>query len=219
MTETLGCSRQDFIETWLTEMPRGIDGIQLFEAIREAIMERIDYGFSVIDLGNNLKKIMGKQIIHYWYEKDNEISLCAELEIKPQGYVVNALAKNPTMDGSPYASDLYINILKDSNKAIKLYSDKDMTRSGLNVWKRLLSLGYAISVYDNENPGQSLTTLSSETDLDRYFKMSDYDFQRYRFVLTEAKGVSLMLAETRGFFHTRRMRELASIQSNHDLCE
>ena len=214
--ERLGSNREDFIKTWLTEMPQGIPSMALFNELQHAIKERIKLGSEVIDLGNNLRKIMGQQIVFYWYEKDGVILLCAELEIRPQGLIVDGVAKNPDISGSPYATDLYSAILNDSGKAIKLIGDGKMTSDGLQIWKKLLSMGHVIGVYDQDHPGQSFTILSSETDLDRFFSMDDIDFQKYRFVLSESNE---MIAETNSYFTTRRMRELVSIQTNTNFCE
>ena len=201
-------SRSDFNETWLTEMPRGLGSFEMYDMLVYNIKDRIKNGSTVLDLGNDLKKIDGSQVKYYWYEKNGTILLGAELSVKPQGLVVNSLAKNPEIRGAPYATDLYDAILKDSNRSIKLLSDIDMSDEALKVWKRLVSQGHKISVYDRENPGQTFTTIHNEQDLEKYFKHDDTDYRRYQYVLSETGEV---LAETRSYFNTRRMRELSGI--------
>jgi hypothetical protein len=201
-------SRTDFNDTWLTEMPRGLGSFEMYDMLVYNINDRIKGGSSIEDLGNDLKKIDGLQVKYYWYEKNDTILLGAELSVKPQGLVVNSLAKKPKLQGEPYATDLYDAILKDSNRSIKLLSDIDMSNEALKVWKRLLQRGHKISVYDRENPGQSFITIDNEQELLKYFKDDDTDYRRYQYVLSESGE---LLAETRSYFNTRRMRELAGI--------
>jgi hypothetical protein len=201
-------SRTDFNETWLTEMPRGLGSFEMYDMLVYNVKDRIKNGSTVLDLGNDLKKIDGTQVKYYWYEKNGTILLGAELSVKPQGLVVNSLAKKPKLQGEPYATDLYDAILKDSNRSIKLLSDIDLSDEALKVWKRLLQQGHKISVYDRENPGQSFITIDNVQELLKYFKDDDTDHRRYQYVLSESGEV---LAETRSYFNTRRMRELAGI--------
>lgn len=199
--------RTDFVDTWLTEMPQGLGSFPTFDQLEYTIKDRIKSGSPVIDVTHDTKKIVGKQVLFYWLESSNgEIILGSELQIKPQGLVVSVTGKNPKYQGkSPYASDLYNLILKDSGKSIRLISDVSLSDEGYGIWKRLFQQGHKISVYDSTNPGKSFTTLDSIQDMDQYFAKDDTDFRRYQYVLSEAGEV---LAETRSYFNTRRMREL-----------
>jgi len=199
-------NRTDFHETWLTEMPQGIGSFPMYDYLEYNIKDRIKSGSAVIDLGNGLKKIAGQQVVFYWYEKDGIILLGAELGVKPQGLVVTSLAKNPKIQNAPYATDLYDAILKDSNRSIKLISDIDLSAEAFKVWARLLNMGHTISIYNSESPGQTLKTISNVKELTSYFKDDDKDYRKYQYVLSESGE---MLAETRSYFNTRRMRELA----------
>lgn len=201
-------SRSDFIETWLSEMPQGLGSLEMFDLVKYNILDRIKYGSKVVDLTNDLKKIIGKQIAYYWYESNNEILLAVELQIKPQGLVVTALGKNPKVKGKPYASDLYNAILNDSNRSIKLLSDIDISDDAFKLWSRLLSMGHNISVYDRESPGSTFKTINSLHDLQSFFKNDDTDYRRYQYVLSETGE---MLAETRSYFNSRRLRELSGL--------
>lgn len=199
--------RTDFVETWLTEMPQGLGSFPTFDQVEYAITDRIKFGSPVIDVSKNTKKIVGQQVMYYWVESSvGEIILGIELQIKPQGLVVTVTGKNPKYIGKPpYASDLYSLILKDSGKSIRLVSDDSLSDEGYGIWKRLLQQGHHISVYDRAAPGKSFTTLNSIQDMDRYFGNHNNDFRRFQYVLSQAGEV---LAETRSYFNTRRMREL-----------
>ena len=198
--------RTDFIETWLTEMPQGLGSFSTFDQIEYSINDRIKSGSKVIDVSQNTKKIIGQQVIYYWVEIKAEITIGVELRIRPQGLVVSVVGKNPKYVGkSPYASDLYNLILTDSGKSIRLISDDSLSDEGYAIWKRLLQQGHKISVYDRSAPGKTFTTLDSIEDMNKYFGMNNTDFRRYQYVLSKSGEV---LAETRSYFNTRRMREL-----------
>ena len=201
-------NRTDFNETWLVEMPQGFGKFPMYDAVSYSIKDRIANGATVDNLGNGLNKIQGQQVVYYWYEKYGIILLGVELNIRPQGLVVSGLGKRPELMGPPYASDLYDAILNDSNRAIKLLSDIDLSDDAFDLWSRLIRMGHTISVYDNKNPGSSLITLKNVNDLAQYFKHDDTNYQRFQYVLSESGE---MLAEMRGYFNTRRMRELAGI--------
>lgn len=198
--------RTDFVETWLTEMPQGLGSFPTFDQIEYTIKDRIKSGSPIIDVNDVAKKIVGQQVMYYWIESKGQILLATELQIKPQGLVVSVTGKNPKYQGKqPYASDLYNLILKDSGKSIRLISDDSLSDEGYALWKRLFNQGHKISIYDRTEPGKSFQTLDSIEDMDRYFAHDDSDFRRYQYVLSESGEV---LAETRSYFHTRRMREL-----------
>jgi hypothetical protein len=199
--------RTHFNKTWLTEVPQGIGNIELFDMIEYNINDLKKNGIQSVSVTNDIKKINLSQSAYYWYEKDNKILLGIELAKEKQGWIVRAIGKNPRIKGRPpYASDLYNDVLKDSKHSIRLLSDIDLSDEGYNIWKRLFSLGHKISVYDRDNPGQSFKTFDSESDFDDYFQNDNTNFRRYQYVLSETGE---MLAETRSFFNTRRMRELA----------
>jgi hypothetical protein len=199
-------SRTDFNETWLTEMPMGIGSFHIYDMVEYNIKDRIRSGSKVIDLGNNLKKIDGKQTKYYWYESNGRIDLGVELSVRPQGLVVNALGKNPKLKGhAPYASDLYDSILKDNNRSIKLLSDTQISDDAYELWKRLFKLGHTITIYDSERPGQTMQTFDSVDEMRKFFAYDNTLYKRYQYVLSESGE---MLAETRSYFNTRRLREL-----------
>jgi hypothetical protein len=91
-------------------------------------------------------------------------------------------------------------------------SDKMITDSGLNVWKKLMANGYTISVYDTTKSGPSLIKLSNIVDLQNYISDNQL-YQKYRFILSENSNWVSHLLE---FFIIRRTRELAGITSDED---
>jgi len=200
---TIPGSRLDFEESWLKlyEMPEGISGMNLYDTLVKSIDDRInEYGYKVIDCGNNLFKIVGSQLSYYWM---GNYDIIAELTITQHNATVNAVAKK--IPGSkPHASDFYIAILNDV-PSLRFQSDTRLTQDGLKIWKRLLKQGYAISVYNKESPGRSFTPLKTEQDLMQFFKDNDRTYQKYQYVLSEQ---GLKLGDVHGFFNTRRMREL-----------
>jgi len=205
-------SRTDFNETWLSEMPEGTSDIQSFRTLEFNIKDLKNNDVPVQDLGNGLKKVELSQVLHYWYEKDDIVLLGVELERQPQGLVVRLTGKNPSsVKKEPWASDLYDAVLKDQHRSVRILSDTQLTDQGYAIWKKLFDLGHKVSVYDRENPGRTFQTFTSSQDFDQYFKRNDPSFRRYQYILSES---GLVLAETRGFFHTRRYRELGGLALN-----
>lgn len=202
-------SRTRFNQSWLTEMPSGLGSFETYDALVYSIKDRIKQGSEVRSLGNGLYKITGQQVLYYWVGATDRIDIGVELEITPQALVVNLTGKNPSLRGKPpYASNLYLAILKDSDRSIRIMSDKQLSDEGYGIWKRLLRSGNTVSVYDNQDPGQTFKTFDKVEDLDRYFANDDTDFMRYQYVLSQPGE---MLAETRSYFNTRRYRELAGL--------
>lgn len=203
-------SRKDFESTWLAESPEGFSNTEMIDMLYYNINDALKHGLEKIDLGDKYYKIEGSQTLYYWYESQGEIQLAAEFSVKPQALVVNAIGKLHKKV-PPYATDLYNKVLDDrknitgSLNNIRLLSDKTMSDSGLEIWKKLLKLGHKISVYDSSNPGSSFVQIKDEDDLLKFFKHDDTDFRRWQYVLSETAAY----VETRAFFNTRRMRELA----------
>lgn len=201
-------NRLDFIDTWLIEMPERIDTINLYDNITQIIKQRSKLD-QVQDLGNNLKKIEGVQLVYYWYELNNIISIAVEFSKKPQSIVVNIIGKSPKFKGKPpFASDLYNAVLNDRKdngvNSIQISSDTKLSDEGFNIWAKLLDQGHKISMYTSDAPGQSFITINTHDELKKYFN-KDPSFKKYQYVITENKK----MGETIGSFGTRRMRELS----------
>jgi hypothetical protein len=203
-------SRDDFWESWLLEMPMGIATQNFYPTLVHNIQERIENGLKPELVKPGLYRLVGPQVVHYWYgDNENSIILGSELTRRPQALTVSFTGKDPALKNKPpYASDLYQEILASSGTPLRLMSDTALSDAGLKIWKRLLTNGCKILVYDRENPGQSRELVKTIKDLERYFAHGDPDFKRYQYVLVSN---SEMLAETTAVFNTRRFRELAGL--------
>jgi hypothetical protein len=202
-------SRRDFEESWLQEQPMGIHSHDFYPYLTQAIQDRLEMGQTPEHIGDDLFRIVGAQLVYYWYQVGDHILLGTELTKKPQTLVVNFAAKSPQHQNQPpWASDLYMRILQDCATPLRLMSDHSLTHEGLKIWKTLLAQGVTIMVYDTQNPGVTNKMVTSTQELLKHFGDGDADFKRYQYVLTLGNH---MLAETRGLFNTRRMRELAGI--------
>ena len=208
--------REDFVKTWLTESPMGIPAKDYAQSIKNNIRDIVNTGYySPTYIGKNgLQRIEMKTLVYYWYGELNNFLLGAEFSIAPQALIVNFIGK--TNKGQPpYASDLYDAVLHDMKNleyrfsTIKISSDDKLSEEGLGIWKKLLQKGHKIMIYDSSSdvPGQTQIRITSEEELNNFFKMNDPSFGRYRYVVSESKSFSDLI----GIFNTRRMRELHEI--------
>lgn len=202
-------NRNDFNNTWLFEMPMGLGSFDVYNSFVYSIKDLLDTGIEPVIVSGNLYKIELSSTLYYWYSIKDEIILGSEIHKKPQGLVISITAKNPKYKNkSPYASDLYISILKDNPNNIRILSDTQLSDEGYSIWKNLLSRGAKISIYDKENPGVSFKTITDLDEMEKFFKNNDNHFKRFQYVLSENIN---QLAECKSFFNTRRMRELAGL--------
>ena len=202
-------SRSDFTESWLTEMPMGIGkmGVSFFHTMLYSLKDYIQHGGNITTLPNGYKKMFGQQVAYYWHETSDTIDLIVELTVKPQALVVNGISKNPK-GCTIHATDMYNAILKDNHKSIRLMSDEKLSDQGYALWKRLLSIGHRITVYDKNNPGAPIQTVDSIEDMDNFYKLGDTSATKWQFVLSESNE---KLAEARSYFNTYRMRKLSGL--------
>lgn len=211
MEEKIYTSRTHFNRSWLSEMPMGVGTFENFPQLVYNIndLKKSPVPPTIIDLGNNLKKIEAGESIYYWYEINNEIIIGCELEKQRQAYIVRLTGKNPKFKGKqPFASDLYNTILKDAGKSIRLLSDEKLSDEGYNIWVRLFNAGHKISIYDRANPANTFKTFDSLAEFESYFKKGNPSYQRYQYVLSEN---NLTLVETRINFRTRSYHELNNL--------
>jgi hypothetical protein len=198
-------SREDFAESWLSEMPAKLgDFGETFSIVERSIRDWISDGHQTENLSDSLYRLSGENIEYYWFQNDEDILVAAELEKKSQRYAVSVVGKNPRYKNKPpYATDLYQEILSRIPLSL-LFSDAQLSDDGIALWKKMIQdPSLSVSVYDRESPGQSFKTVEKPEDLDHYIGPSH---SRYRFVLSK-KGQSL--SETRSYFNLRRYRELA----------
>ena len=209
LSEIKADSRNNFKNTWLYEMPSGLGAFETFDAIEYSIKDFIKHGINPDSLGNSLKRIIANDNQFYWYEDDGEITLATELHKKPEGLVVSLTGKNPKFKGKPpYASELYSDILKHSDKSIRILSDIQLSDEGFLLWKKMLKLGHKISVYDNKEPGKSFKSFENESEFDEFFKHDDTDFTRYQYILSEN---ILDYCAVRASFRLRQHREQSNL--------
>jgi len=207
----MSTSRTSFIETWLEESPSGLGSFETFDGLQYTIEDMKKAGIDVIRVSDKLFKIEGNTILLYWYQDNNQtITLGVELKKRPEGIVVSLLGKNPKYKGKPpYASDLYSDVLKDTNNNIRILSDKQLSDEGYNLWKRMVQKGHKVSVYDSKDPGRTFKTFTTDEEMEQYFKHDDTTFMRYQFVLSENV---LSYCELKASFNLRRMRELSGLK-------
>lgn len=203
-------SRSDFNETWIMEMPNGINTPGVYEALVYNIKERIEYGAKIIQLPNNLNKIKGNTMVFYWYGDNDHIILATELRVAPEGLIVSLTGKDPKYKGGPpFASQLYDEIIKDTHKALRLLSDTKLSDEGYAIWKKLFNLGHNIMIYDQSNPGQSYKICKSIEDMDQYFAHHNKDYEKYQYILAEHEEMGDILS----IFGLRRARELCGLST------
>ena len=206
--------RTDFNRTWLTESPFGIGKYPTYEPLCSNIKSLIHNGFKPVTVKNNLKKIELENTVVYWMESHGKILLGCELYNMPQALVVHLTGKDPTLVKNkrpPYASDLYLAILLDTTKAIRLMSDKQISDEGFDLWTRLYNSGACVAVYckNEKNAGQTYKLLNSLNDFKSYFSKTNRSMANYQYVITK-KG-SNALGESICHFGLRRARELAGV--------
>ena len=117
----------------------------------------------VIGVGKNAKKLELSSVVYYWIEDSQGPVLIGEFSKNQNLLVVNAVGKRSNTN-NVWASDLYSLVLSDIDGSI--VSDVTLTDKGLNIWRRLLSAGYPISVYDKTAPGASHTLIKTVNDFD-----------------------------------------------------
>lgn len=203
-------TRQDFVESWLAEMPFIKSTPDAFAQLEPDIQYRKSNDrFDIKSLGNNLYKVEGPQLVYYWYEINGEIALAISLFKKPQNLTVNLLGKNLKFKNKPpWSSTLYDEILKDNNYSIMLSSDQYLSDESYKTWQRLFSLGRAISVYDINKPETVLKTFTKPEEMEDFISDKDKTYSKYRYVISEN---NMMLWETTCLFRLRRYRELSDL--------
>jgi len=208
--------RTDFVSTWLVESPEGTPPAEYSGVISTNIRDVINFtkslGYTIEDLGNNLKKLELNKSVYYWYEENKQILLGVELVKKPQSVEVAMIGKY-NKGQPPYASDLYHAILLDRKKNnpgkdnIGIMSDKFLSDEGLRIWEKLLLNGHKILIYNEDEPGQSQIRITTIDELHSFFKMNDPAYRKYRYVLSEEYSYPDLIA----IFNRRRVRELHNV--------
>lgn len=203
------CSRTEFIESWLMEMPELTDNLEAYDILSWTIKDRISGGETPTEVKPGIYKL-GNQIVLYWIGPPTRVDLAIELAQKAQSMVINLTGKNPQLrHKSPHATDLYTVIL-DDNQTSLIISDASLSEAGAAIWKRLVQMGYYVTVYNTEKPGHSRQTFKSPQELDAFLARDDSDYKKWRFVLSKP---GMQIGETVSAFNTRRYRELAGMEN------
>lgn len=201
--------RQSFFESWIQEMPQHKANRNDITALRYNISDLIKY-IPERSLGNDIFSIVGQTSVFVYYKKRDAILAAIELTQRPENLTVISVGKDIDYEKNPpFVTDLYAAALNIAQgKSLKLTSDNMMTSDGLEVWRRLLDQGYAISVFDQTNPGTSHVKIDDYSQLTQYFG-TDPKYANYRYTLSES--VTHWVHTVREVFLTRRLRELAGI--------
>jgi hypothetical protein len=204
-------SRESFTESWVKEMASGLGSFETYDAITYSIRDFLKNGLKPKTVKDDTFKIDVAQSVFYWVGTADgvNIKLAVELRKESEALVVTMLGKQRDLKGKPpFASDLYALIVKDYDENIRIRSDKFLSDEGYAVWKKLVSSGFKVSVYDADEPGKSFKTFDSPSELDSFFKHDDSDYERYQFVLSES---IMNLMRVRSSFNLRKHRETVGI--------
>jgi hypothetical protein len=182
-------TRWHFYESWLQEMPQRIKARNDFPGLLNNLQEFISI-FGENQISQNIFKSESESTLYVFGRLSNEVSVITYMEKTQQSVKIMNTQKNEKFKGTrPGAVDLYLNALEIVKpKSLMFTSDNQMTDRGLEIWKKLLSMGKYISVYDVTNKsraGQTLKQLSSPEELEQYFR-NDLVGQHYRYVLSES---------------------------------
>jgi len=180
---------QTFFNVFLSEMPWRIAGSNAFEAQLEMLKEnQRNYPENQKSIGDGIHKItVGDQTTYWMGSSDlSEVAVIVDTENDGKFCKVVLTSKNPSMPhgASPYASDLYLVIKKDIGTLNMVFtSDNMLSDDAMKLWNRLLSQGYALSVYDTSIHRYALNHVKTKDELMSYF--GDVDKQKYVYVLSE----------------------------------
>lgn len=200
-------SRESFTESWISEMASGLGQFETYDAIVYCIKDFIKNGIIPKKLEKDIFKIDVARTVLYWIgtEDGNSVDLAVELRKESESLVVTMLGKKRSLKGkAPFASNFYAFIAKDAGENIRLKSDKFLSDEGYKVWKKLVSSGLKVSVYDADEPGKTFKTFDEPDELDKFFKHDDSDYERYQYILSESIE---NLMSVRCSFNLRKHRE------------
>jgi len=180
---------QTFFNVFLAEMPWRIAGGNAFDAQLKMLKEnQSNYPENQKSIGNNVYKITVGDQSTYWTGSGDlsDVAVIVDTENDGKFCKVVLTSKNPSMPhgAAPYTSDLYLAIKKDIGTLNMVFtSDNMLSDDAMKLWDRLLSQGYALSVYDTSTHQYALDHVKSTDELGSYF--GDIDKQKYVYVLSE----------------------------------
>lgn len=181
-------TRWHFYESWLREMPQRIAPRNDFPGLLGDLVDFVKRN-GESRVSDNIFISASENFIYVYGKVEDEISIITFLERNRQSAFILNTQKNSKFHGQPpSAVGIYLAAL-DAIKPIPLIftSDDKMTDLGLGIWKKLISLGKKISVYDvtdKSKTGKTLIPITTELDLEKYFG-DQTSFKKYRYVLSE----------------------------------
>jgi len=177
---------QRFEKTWLMEMPFSMIGTKFspFDGTVDLIRNYIQKGSKPQDLGNGLWKIViSSGVTHYyWMEENKKPTIALSMTKFGDRYAIESVGKAP--GSKVHASDFYWQIL-DHLPGGMLLSDDMMTKDGIRLWKRFLTQGLNIMVY-NPADTKGYESINSLEELEKYFGK---EYEDHRFVLSKDKAI------------------------------
>jgi hypothetical protein len=203
-------SRWQFYESWLLEYPQRIESRYDFPGLLNILSEFISI-FGETQVAQNIFKSESESSLYIFGKVDDVISIISYMEKTSQSVKIMNTQKNERFTGTrPNAVDVYLTALEIVKpRSLVFTSDNQMTDKGLEIWKKLLSIGKHVSVYDitdKSRTGQTLKQISSPKEMEQYFT-NDRSGQRYRYVLSES--INQFNNHTYCKFMTRRICESA----------
>jgi hypothetical protein len=182
-------TRWHFYESWLQEMPQRISARNDFPGLLNNLEEFISI-FGKEQVTENIFKSESESTLYIFGRVSDKVSIITYMEKTQQSVKIMNTQKNQEFKGvKPSAVDLYLTALDIVKpRSLMFTSDNQMTDRGLEIWKKLMSVGKHISVYDVTNKsrsGQTLIQLRTPEELEKYFR-DDYTGQHYRYVLSES---------------------------------
>lgn len=185
------------------EMPQRINGGNPYIALLHALTTTLEYGESVIALGNDVYRAGD----YFWVgtETAHVAQLIVGTTTIGRMLKVTAVGKDPEYTGRPpYAIDLYLTIANSLQHGVKFSSDQILSDSGFGVWSRIFSASHKLLVYANSSGKYKPDVLATPEDLAQYFSDADSSLD-YQYVIAESAVAGALL----GSFQLLEWKRLA----------
>jgi hypothetical protein len=196
-----------FYHMFLAEMPVKLNGNNDFDIQLEIIRENLRYNPEVSEVRPGICKIQNDDHYTYWVGDSTaqNVYLIVDVVIDHKFAKIKLTSKNPKLSpgSQPYASDLYLIIQNDLDSNVVLSSDKFLSDDGEKIWKRLVSNGRRISVYDSSTNKYVLDKIETADQLSSY--IGGFDKEKYLFVISETLQKFLALNHSFRILELKRL--------------
>ena len=203
-----------FYTMFLAEMPVRLNGNNDFSVQLEMIRENLQYNPEVDEIRPGICKTQNDDQYTYWVGDPTaqKVYLIVDVIIEHKFAKIKLVSKNPDLSAGsqPYASDLYMIIQDDLGSNIALRSDKFLSSDGEKIWRRLVSNGRHIGVFDSSSGKYILTRIETADQLSSY--IGGFDKENYVFVISET------LQKFAGLNHSFKILEIKRL-SGYPLTE